>query len=218
MASTATQTTPKPTTGCPVFTPQDFQDPTLFKLNSNWALLWGKLSSLYQAGVTTVLGANLQAPSFTATNQNQPPPAGSNILLTRVSGDALYGPDAQRQALVNASYQGQNTQPSPPSGGPSSGASVANIQEVALVHSTTTNIVASYTATVGAFLCVFITQDSTGHGLISWDTSTFGSNPTVNVGINPNDLNAFLFVGRTVPSTANIKWYLASVPILGAIK
>ena len=121
MAVAATkQTTPNPTAGCPVFTPQDFQDPTLFKLNSNWALIWGKISNLYQAGITTILGANLQAPSFAATNQPQPPPAGSNILLTRASGDALYGPDAQRTALVNAAYQGQAVQPAPPSSaGPS---------------------------------------------------------------------------------------------------
>lgn len=218
MAATATkQTAPNPTAGCPVFTPQDFQDPTLFKLNSNWALIWGKISNLYQAGITTILGANLQAPSFAATNQSQPPPAGSNILLTRASGDALYGPSSQRTALVNAAYQGQITQPAPPGSSAGGVAGSTIIQEVPLVHSTTTNIVAITGATVGAMLAVFVTQDSTGNGQISWDTSTFGSNPTVNIGVNSSDLNTFLFVGRQSPTVA-VKWYLTSVPILGAIK
>ena len=113
-----------PNSGVPDFSSADLQDPTEFKLNSTVRLLWGKIANLYQSGLSVILGADISAPSFTATNQATPPPAGSNILLTRVSGDALYGPKAQRKALVNAAYQGTIIQPAPPSSGGGTTASI----------------------------------------------------------------------------------------------
>jgi len=107
--------TPNPAAGAPVFSPEDLKDPTLFKVNSNFTLLWGKIATLYQSGSTANLGATIQAPVIQATGQSTPPPAGSNVLLTRASADALYGPKTQRTALVNATYEGNSVQPAPPS-------------------------------------------------------------------------------------------------------
>lgn len=90
---------------------------------------------------------------------------------------------------------------------------VAVVQEVTAVTATTTNITTTFVPTVGALLFVIVTEDGTGGGQITWD-SIFRYAP-VNIGVSANDVNIFLFFGRTDPADFTVKWFLATAPIVG---
>jgi len=100
---------------------KDLQDPTLFRLNNDFRYLWSKQGLLLTPGGQPAFPVT---PSFrrVLVTQQTTPPTDGNELLTRASADALYGPAAQRQALLTGAYpQGGTTQIQPlPSGGGSS--------------------------------------------------------------------------------------------------
>lgn len=93
-----------------------------------------------------------------------------------------------------------------------SGGSLVSIQEVTAVHATTTAIPASVTPAVDDILYVFVTQDSTGNGLISWN-SLFRFAIT-DIDTSPNTESVFSFVGRT-DSDSTVRWFMTSLPLTG---
>lgn len=121
-----------PSSPIPQIKKSDLDDPTLFKLNSIFKLIWGKEAAIYQPGADTTLGANLTTPHFYASGQAQPP-TNPTELLTRASGDALYGSKTQRTALVTGvnPTTSETVQPVTQSGG-SSGGNISSVQIASL--------------------------------------------------------------------------------------
>jgi len=86
-----------------------------------------------------------------------------------------------------------------------------SIQEVAAPNGTTTNITASVAPVADSILCVFVTQDSTGGGLITFSSDFKWA--VTNIDTTAGTVTCFTFVGRTVSSTTS--WYMSTLPLTG---
>lgn len=192
----------------------DLQDPTLFRLNQSIRRLYGKIGTFF---IPNNVQSYPTVPTFQTVKASSQatPPSDPTEFLTRGSADQLYGPTAQRQALLTGSYPGANGSqteqstiqrlpPSSSSGGGGTGA--AGILKV-IIAASPTNINSPGTPSDGQLLAVFISQDGAGHHTITWDAMFKGA--PVNISGTPNTTNVFWFVG------ASGLWWLAGVPIIG---
>lgn len=199
------------------FTPlnlTDLQDPTLWRLNTTFQRLTGQIGTLLTPGGSPSYPVTPAFQTATATNQSEPP-TNPNEFITRGSADQLYGPAAQRTALLTGSYPGGNTsqvqasvvQPIPPSSsaGTVSG-SGATVKKVLLAANTLITSPGAPSSD-GQLLVVAVSQDATGHHTITWDAPFKGA--PINISGTPSTTNMFWFVGLSS------SWWLAAVPVFG---
>lgn len=137
-------------------TPADLKDPTLFKLNNDFILLWNKISAIYGSGGNVSLGANITMPMAYVTGESQPP-TNLQALLTLGAANQLYAPNTTRSALI---FGTTTTQPLPGSGGgtsPSSGLTILEASDycggAGLNNSCINAAIAALPSTGGAIHC-----------------------------------------------------------------
>jgi hypothetical protein len=174
-------------------TPQDLQDPELFQLNYVLNFLAQQIASVQGGTGPITLGNTVTAPDFFSEDDSVP--TNPLALLTLIAAQKLFGSSNQ---LVNTALS-QNPVPFPSGGsggGGGGGSGSLTLQEIALSHSSTTNIVASISPTVAALLLIVLTCDGTDGDQITWDSHL--KNTSVNdIGNAANQKNFYLFVGRS---------------------
>jgi len=94
------------------------------------------------------------------------------------------------------------------------GGTVSSI-EIAAPNGTTTTIPASVTPAVDSLLVVFVTQDSTGGGLIAWNALYRWA--VTNIDTTASTVSLFSFVGRTDPADGVVRWFMTGLPLTGQV-
>ena len=126
-----------------------------------------------------------------------------------LTGGALQNLQLQIYALQNAikSISGAvNT---------NSGIAGTVIQEVLAPNGVTTSIAPSSTPKAAWQLFVFVAQDSTGGGLISW--SSLFREVVTNIDTTANTFSTFSFIGRIDPLDGIVRWFSVCAPLTGQV-
>lgn len=200
----------------PQLTPQDLQDPTLFKLNQVLGLIAGKVSDIYNPGQETSLGATLTVPAVIAGTQSTTPTNG-NTLITLALAQKLFGAATTRTALATGSAPGitEIVQPISGGGGSSSASTSAPFTVVDKTLSANATISTPTPTLVGQGLAYFIRQNGTGGFITTWSSPPFrgatssAHSGQIGLGTLKNTWSLILFVSETDPADGVLKWWKA---------
>jgi len=189
----------------------DLQEPDLHRLNRMLDFLLERVSALEGAAGTYTFRIPIQAQSMRLRDAGVP--ATSDGVLTLGAAIDLFGAKNVRQALDDRSDRGEPLKPLPlGGGGGAAGAPIFSLYPIT-ISAGVTNIVSPFAPVQDAGLIVVITQDASGGGRITWESTQFVAYTPVDIRRLPNTVSVFVFFGHD--NGGGLKWWFMTLAITG---